>query len=166
MADFSPFPDLLVEDIQSYANLDPELEQSRAFANVREPIPYGMTYRIDFAKGDLDVSPSGRVPVLRGQASLAQWAMQTCLTERFESPLLSGDIGLEIRDKHIGEILTPARMSQIASQIPVALKAHDRITKVFVQRVFSIGSTLYLFVRYETDDSESQQVVVGLGVAA
>lgn len=152
----------MVEDTESFANLDPELELSRGFENVREPIPFGVTWRIDFAKGDLAVSEGGAVPALDGHASLNQWAMQTCLTERFESPLLTADIGLEIRSKFIGETITPGRMVQMAAQVPAALKAHDRITRAFVQRVFSLANDVFMFVRYETDDAESGYLLVGV----
>ena len=159
MADFSPFPELTFEELETLQNLDPEQELLSGFEGDLESFPYGVTPRIDFAKGDLAVSDGGFIPLVDNRETLAQWALQTCLTEKFESPLVSGAIGLQIV-QHIGEIISTDLMVDIASQIPPALKAHDRIEKVFVQRVFTIQNNIYILVRYETDDDVDDSVLI------
>ena len=159
MAESSPFPELSFEDLDSLVNLDPELELSNSFETSLEPFPYGISPSIDFMLGDLAVSEGGYIPFVEDHDAVAQWALQTCLHEKFESPLVSGVIGLEVRGR-IGEIITTGLMVQIALQVPAALKAHDRITRVLVDRVFSIYSNIYLMVQYETDDQESRSLLV------
>ena len=159
MADFSPFPELTFEELETLQNLDPELELQNGFEGDLESFPYGVVPRIDFAKGDLAVSDGGFIPLIDNRDTLSQWALQTCLTDKFESPLVSGAIGLQVV-KHIGEIITSELLVDIASQIPPALKAHDRIDRVFVQRVFSIENSIYVLVRYETDEDEDSSILV------
>lgn len=160
MADFAPFPELSIEALETLQNLDPEQElASSGFEDELEPFPYGASPRIDFSKGDLAVTSGGSVPWISERVNLAQWAMSTCLTERYESPLLSGAIGLEITDL-IGQPVTQSILVAIAEQIPPALKAHDRIVRTFVQRVFAIESDVYALVRYETDEDEESSVLL------
>lgn len=159
MADFSPFPELSFEDLETLQNLDPEQELQSPFTNVVEPFPYGVSPRIDFEAGDLAVTEGGRIPWLEEHNSLAQWAMQTCLHEKFESPLVSETIGMEVR-KHIGETITTALLMQVAGQVPPVLKAHDRIDFVYIQRAFSLGNDIYLHVLYVTDDQESTELFI------
>lgn len=160
MADFSPFPELSIEELETLQNLDPEQElASSGFEEVEEPFPYGASPKIDFVTGDLAVSTGGRMPWTNNRDNLAQWAVATCLTEKYESPLLSGAIGLEIQDL-IGLPVTQAILVNIAEQIPPALKAHDRIERVYVQRVFAIESEVYAQVRYETDEDDEQSVLL------
>lgn len=159
MADFSPFPELSLEDLETLQNLDPELELSSGFGDDVEPFPYGFSPQIDFSSGDLAIVSGGRIPYISGRSTLAQWVMQTCLTERWESPLISGAIGLEITDL-IGEVITQATLVHIAAQIPSAVRAHDRVSRCFVQRIFALGSTVYVQARYETDDDDDQSVLL------
>ena len=160
MADFSPFPELTFEELETLQNLDPEQELlSSGFENELEAFPYGVSPRIDFALGDLAISDGGFIPLIDGRPTLAQWVMQTCLTEKYESPLVSGAIGLEITGL-IGEIITNSTLVRVAGQIPPALKAHDRIDRVYVQRVFSIQNDIYVAVRYETDEDDDSSVLL------
>ena len=159
MADPSPFPELSFEDLETLVNVDPEFELTKGSAAARESFPFGVSPRLDFMLGDFALNDGGFIPLIDNHDSLAQWSIQTCLHEKFESPLVSEIIGLQVRDR-IGEIITNGLMVQIALQVPAALKAHDRITKVFVQRVFAIGNDIYLMVRYETDDDVSTEFLV------
>ena len=157
MADFSPFPELTFEDLETLQNLDPEQELQSQFAAVAEPVPVGGSPRIDYMSGDLAVTAGGYIPMVDEHDSLAQWAMQTCLTEKFECPLVSEAIGLEVR-QYIGETITTALLMRIAAQVPPALKAHDRIERVYIQRVFALGNDIYMLVLYITDDQESSEM--------
>ena len=161
MAD-SPFPEFTSADIPEVQSVDPELMLRRQFADTLPPAPYGVTWRIDFMDGDIDLGSGGYMQPLNWVSSLTQWCMQTLLTERFESPLLSEDIGLEVKEKHIGMPLTPGRMYEIANQVGPALKVHDRVSKVYVLRIFVVESNLYLLVRVITDTGEELQLIAGL----
>lgn len=160
--EFSPFPELTFEELDTLQNLDPEQELQTGFTQVVEAYPYGVSPRINFERGDFEVSDGGSIPLIDGLDSLSQWVMSTCLTEKFESPLVSEAIGMEVRGL-IGETITTSLMMRIAAQVAPALKAHDRITKVFVQRVFSLGNDVYVIARYETDDEQEDSVLMRVG---
>lgn len=159
MGDFSPFPELSIEDLETLRSLDPELEITSGFEGELESYPFGFSPMIDFQSGDLALTSGARIPYTKDQNNLAQWVMQTCLTERWESPLVSGAIGLEISNL-VGQVITQSTLIRIGAQIPAAIKAHDRIRRCFVQRVFSLGSDVYVQARYETDEDEDQSVLV------
>jgi hypothetical protein len=162
VAEFSPFPELTFEELETLQNLDPEQELQTGYSAVVEAYPFGVSPRINFELGDFEVSEGGVMPLIDGKENLSQWAMATCLTEKFESPLLSEAVGMEVR-AHIGETITSSLLMLVAGQVPQALKAHDRIAKVFVQRVFSIANDIYIIARYETDDEQEDDFLVRVG---
>lgn len=156
----SPFPDIAVADLETFQSFDPELSLDRT-SIVQQPAPFGVTPRIDFVSGDLEVTDNGSIPWAEDHAAVAQWALQVLLTERFESPLVGDSIGISVRD-HIGETIEEDLLYLIAGQIGPALMVHDRISSVDVQRVFSIENSVYIITDYVTDDFATGTIAAGI----
>lgn len=165
MADDTLFPDIDDLDVDDFPlnDVGDEYLSEEENAEEPEPIPYGITWKFDFNKGDLHTDNSGQFLIVEGRDTLHEWVSHTLNTWRWETPIFSGDIGTEIPNL-IGARATidGGTLARVEEEIITALILHDRIDKVGVEALIPIDYDIWAIFRYSTDDQITSREVVNV----
>lgn len=127
-----------------------------------EVLPYGTTWKFDFAAGDIYLNDRGQTTLVSDIDTVNEWIFHTLSVVRFESPIYGGDIGTDIDSLLGASILDEYTRSRIEQEITEAIAVHDRISEVHLVRTFPLGRDLFVYVQYLTDEGETTDVVVNL----
>lgn len=161
--DIFPFiEDLVDEDFAIEGNIPTEdaLDDVDGLEEpVEEPIPYGITWKFDFNKGDIYTDSSGQTLEVTELDSLHEWIAHVLNVERGEVTIYSDEIGTTI-NYFIGQAMRVDGMllESVGNDIASAINVHDRVVSVEIISLIPIGYDLYAVFSYETDDSTKIEV--------
>ncbi len=154
MTVFPTFSDDEVEDFVPDDDIDQDEE-------LQPPTPYGVTWRFDFASGDLALDSSGNTATVSGLGTVTEWINHMLLIRRFESPILDASIGTDLQTL-VGSRDNTLAMLRLRKEIVEAILQHDRVTEAEVVDLFPVGGDMYVFVEFTTDDSEQEGVLLSI----
>lgn len=164
MADdiFPDIQDLLDEDLAIEGNIPTEdsFNELNVFEEqVEDDIPYGITWKFDFNKGDIYTDASGQTLELSELDSLHQWVSHILNIERGETAIYQSALGTEVNSA-IGNaiVIDGALLKEVAEDIENSIILHDRIIQVNVISVIPVENDLYIIFSYETDDSRKVEI--------
>ncbi|MBE3576872.1 MAG: DUF2634 domain-containing protein [Limnochordales bacterium] len=80
---------------------------------VSKIVPFGRSWRFDFAKGEFVLTPTGRVAESHGADAWLEWCQKALLTERYRYLAYSDQYGQEYEDLMARHLTRAANESEI-----------------------------------------------------